>query len=50
MAIEINRIQTTLGALMHWNKGFTTSGVVGVDAVELLQKAFHKKVISLRSV
>ncbi|TPX33641.1 hexokinase [Synchytrium microbalum] len=41
--------QTALnhGSLMHWNKGFTTSGVIGVDAVDLLQTAFHKQGLDL---
>ncbi|KAJ3218819.1 hexokinase A [Clydaea vesicula] len=37
--------QTALnqGTLMVWTKGFTTSGVVGKDVVNLLQEAFHRK-------
>ncbi|KAJ3167875.1 hexokinase A [Geranomyces variabilis] len=31
------------GTLFYWTKGFTASGVVGVDAVKLLQDAFKRK-------
>ncbi|KAI8897032.1 hypothetical protein BC833DRAFT_540711 [Globomyces pollinis-pini] len=38
-------LQTAInkGTLTHWSKGFTCSGVVGVDVVDLLQLAFDKK-------
>ncbi|TPX63293.1 hexokinase [Spizellomyces sp. 'palustris'] len=31
------------GMLISWTKGFTAQGVVGEDAVQLLQDAFHRK-------
>ncbi|KAI9100401.1 hypothetical protein DFS34DRAFT_614486 [Phlyctochytrium arcticum] len=31
------------GNLFLWTKGFTASGVVGTDVVQLLQDAFHRK-------
>nr|KAJ3414653.1 hexokinase A [Polyrhizophydium stewartii] len=36
------------GALMHWTKGFTASGVEGQDPVQLLQDAFHRKQLRVR--
>ena len=35
-----------IGTLAEWTKGFSASGVVGKDVVELLQKAFARKVES----
>ncbi|KAL2913194.1 hexokinase [Polyrhizophydium stewartii] len=35
------------GTLMHWSKGFTASGVVGVDVVTLLQQAFERKKVKV---
>ncbi|KAJ3019810.1 hexokinase A [Thoreauomyces humboldtii] len=35
------------GSLFHWTKGFTASGVVGEDAVKLLQDAFIRKDIKI---
>ncbi|KAI8897028.1 hypothetical protein BC833DRAFT_540698 [Globomyces pollinis-pini] len=35
------------GKLTQWNKGFTCSGVVGVDVVDLLQASFKKKGLNI---
>lgn len=35
------------GTLYHWTKGFTASGVVSEDAVQLLQNAFHRKSLNI---
>ncbi|KAI8999540.1 hexokinase-domain-containing protein [Gaertneriomyces semiglobifer] len=35
------------GTLYYWTKGFTASGVVGQDAVQLLQDAFHRKNVNI---
>ncbi|TPX59533.1 hexokinase [Powellomyces hirtus] len=42
-SFPVNQQGLNKGTLYHWTKGFTTSGVVGVDAVQLLQDAFVRK-------
>ncbi|KAI3659941.1 hypothetical protein MP638_004968 [Amoeboaphelidium occidentale] len=44
--------QTALdsGTLMHWNKGFTISGVVNEDVVRLLREAFERKGLNIKIV
>ena len=38
------------GRLIEWTKGFTTSGVVGQDALELLELACHRRGLSVQLV
>lgn len=38
------------GALKNWTKGFTTTGVVGKDVVELLQKEINKRDLPMKVV
>ncbi|KAJ1336287.1 hypothetical protein BSLG_007431 [Batrachochytrium salamandrivorans] len=38
------------GNLMHWTKGFTATDVEGRDPVDLLQRAFLRKKLKIRSI
>jgi hexokinase len=41
-------IRSFQGYLMYWTKGFTASGVVGVNVISLLQAAFQRRDLNIK--
>ncbi|KAJ1553137.1 hexokinase A [Cladochytrium tenue] len=46
-SFPIHQTSINHGTLVQWTKGFTASGVVGKDVVDLLQEAFHRKQVNI---
>ena len=47
-SFPVEQIAIDQGYLMHWNKGFTCSGVEGVDVGALLNEALARKGVAIR--
>jgi hexokinase len=46
-SFPVNQTGINHGSLVKWTKGFSAPGVEGVDVVDLLQKAFHRKGLNI---
>jgi len=46
-SFPVHQTSINKGTMMHWTKGFSAANVEGMDVVDLLQNAFHRKSLNI---